>query len=263
MTAAYYSALVAALPELLRICPDLRTSEDAPDELASGSTTEVYTELVQLREEMLATGAFNRQERRQLARDANAAATAEPIPSLSLPLTLSQPPSSPAHVAIVSAAVPTASMHAPPQSSSSSTILNKDTDALWRAASIHARGGIDSMANKFMPAMMLQKDITAALENQLQKQMLVQLGTYQQSIVRSLSAGPQSGAFLTVLPTERAYRLSDEQMRLAIRHRLGMLPALSLRADSCLSCHARNTVTEPQFITDPHRIAPCQHSYSL
>jgi len=119
------------------------------------------------------------------------------------------------------------------------------------------QSGVESLANKFMPAMLLQKDITAALEQQLHERMLTELGSYQQAIVSSLSAAPQSGAFLTVLPTERAYRLSDEQMRLAIRHRLGMLPALSLRADSCLSCHARNTVHQPEFVADPGHFEAC------
>lgn len=83
------------------------------------------------------------------------------------------------------------------------------------------------------------------------------LGPYQQAIVRSLSAAPQSGAFLSVLPTERAYRLTDEQMRLAVRKRLGMLPAASLATDSCLSCHARNTVNEPRFLDVPDHFHAC------
>ena len=69
--------------------------------------------------------------------------------------------------------------------------------------------------------------------------------------------GAQAGAFLTVLPTERAYRLSDEQMRLALRNRLGMLPALSLRTESCLSCHARNIVHQPRFEDDPDHFQAC------
>ena len=83
------------------------------------------------------------------------------------------------------------------------------------------------------------------------------LGPYQQAIVRSLSAAPPSGAFLSVLPTERAYRLTDEQMRLAVRHRLGMLPAVTLAAETCLSCHGRNTVNEPRFCDDPDHFEAC------
>ena len=52
MVAAYYSALVAALPELLRMCPDMR-AKDGPDGLAHVSATEVYAELVRLRDELL------------------------------------------------------------------------------------------------------------------------------------------------------------------------------------------------------------------
>jgi hypothetical protein len=46
-------------------------------------------------------------------------------------------------------------------------------------------------------------------------------------------------------------------MCLAIRSRLGMLPALSLRTESCLSCHARNTVHEPRFEDDPDYFQAC------
>ena len=210
-----------------------------------------------------APGALNRRERRQLARDIDAAASAAavapasapttaaagPLASLSLPLTLPPAPSL--------AAATTAPVQASLQSSSSYSVLKTNTDELWRAASALAAGGVESLANKFMPAMLLQKDITAALEQQLHEKLLTELGVYQQAIVSSLSAAPQSGAFLTVLPTERAYRLSDEQMRLAVRHRLGMLPALSLRADSCLSCHARNTVHQPEFVADPGHFEAC------
>jgi hypothetical protein len=121
-------------------------------------------------------------------------------------------------------------------------------------------------AIRFMPAMQLQKEITAAPETHMHQRMIDgdddddsshRLSAYQQAIVRSLSAAPQSGAFLSVLPTERAYRLTDEQMRLAVRKRLGMLPAHSLAVDSCLSCHARNTVTEPRFIDDPDHFHAC------
>ena len=49
----------------------------------------------------------------------------------------------------------------------------------------------------------------------------------------------------------------DEQMQLAVRKRLGMLPAMTLATDSCLSCHGRNTVKEPRFIDDPDHFHAC------
>ena len=44
------------------------------------------------------------------------------------------------------------------QSSSSYSVPKSNTDELWRAASTLAAGGVDSLATKFMPAMLLQKD---------------------------------------------------------------------------------------------------------
>ena len=159
--------------------------------------------------------------------------------------------------ATVPAAPAAADVAATSTSSSSFSILNKDTDALWRAASKSAQGGVALLAYKFMPAEQLQQRITEALEEHLHEKTHAVLGPYQQAIVTSLNSAAQSGAFLSVLPTERAYRMTDEQMCLAIRSRLGMLPALSLRTESCISCHARNTVHEPRFEDDPEHFQAC------
>jgi len=143
-------------------------------------------------------------------------------------------------------------------SSSPISILKKDIDELWRAASLHALGGVESLAVRFMPAQHMQKEITLAIEQRIYDDLVeTSLGAYQQAICRSLSAGPHSGAFLTVLPTEKAYRMSDEHMRLAFRHRLGMLPAVSLLGETCISCHARNSVRQPEFISDPQHFEAC------
>jgi hypothetical protein len=70
LTAAYYSALVAALPALLRMCPDLRSAGDGPEDHSQQiRATELYAELADLRAVLLSSGAFNRSQRRQLAHD--------------------------------------------------------------------------------------------------------------------------------------------------------------------------------------------------
>ena len=64
LTAAYYSALVAALPELLRMCPELHSSGNGPEGHSQRiRSTEIYAELAELREELLATGAFHNRKR--------------------------------------------------------------------------------------------------------------------------------------------------------------------------------------------------------
>jgi hypothetical protein len=75
LVSAYYSALVAALPELLRMRPDLRSTGDGPEGHSQQiRATELYAELAELREIVLSSGAFlRRNQRRQLARDVAAA----------------------------------------------------------------------------------------------------------------------------------------------------------------------------------------------
>ena len=291
MTPAYYSALVTALPELLRLCPEMQSTGDGPDSEGHSQQivdTEIYAELSDLRQQLLDTGAFNRRQRRQLARDVTAAEalvmqpqtnapprSEAPVPltapeevqtSLSLPITpppcttASEVPATTAAAAVATTTATTgvgANMHmnvnAPTTtpSSPSSTVLKKDTNELWSAATTYARGGISSLVCKFMPADKLQERITEAVESKLHEDMFVVLGPYQQTILTSLGASTHSGAFLSVLPTERAYRMKDDQMRLTLRSRLGMLPSLSLLHESCLNCHGRNTRTEPRFESDP------------
>jgi hypothetical protein len=80
----------------------------------------------------------------------------------------------------------------------------------------------------------------------------------QTTIMRELAHAPQSGAWLITLPSQRAYRLLNDQYLLAVRKRLGMLPDSSLLVDSCLACHGRN-LELPQFKLDPHHSEACVH----
>jgi hypothetical protein len=102
----------------------------------------------------------------------------------------------------------------------------------------------------------LQKLLTADREDQLQKQLMASCSPVQATILRELSHAPQSGAWLLTLPTQRAYRLLNEQYLLAVRKRLGMLPDSSLLHDSCLACHGRNREL-PEFKLDPHHSEAC------
>jgi len=58
------------------------------------------------------------------------------------------------------------------------------------------------------------------------------------------------------LPSQRDYRLRDDQYLLAVRKRLGLLPDSSLLHDSCLACHGRN-LQLPEFKLDPHHSEAC------
>jgi len=50
--------------------------------------------------------------------------------------------------------------------------------------------------------------------------------------------------------------MRDEQFRLAVRHRLGMLPYDDLREEYCLACH-RCDSSIPLFLTDPDHLHAC------
>jgi hypothetical protein len=94
------------------------------------------------------------------------------------------------------------------------------------------------------------------MEEQLQEKLCTSCHPVQATIMRELSHAPQSGAWLLTLPTQRAYRLLNDQYLLAVRKRLGMLPDISLLNDSCIACHGRN-LELPEFKLDPSHFEAC------
>jgi len=131
--------------------------------------------------------------------------------------------------------------------------LHKGTDDTWQAASRCAR---DVTHLPFVLASKLQLALTEGIEHTLYEQCFDSCGAYQQAILRSLSEHSDCSAWLTVLPTEPAYRMRDEQFRLAVRHRLGMLPYDDLREEYCLACRRRDN-SIPLFLTDPDHLHAC------
>jgi hypothetical protein len=108
----------------------------------------------------------------------------------------------------------------------------------------------------FSLAAKLQLVLTEGIEHTQYQQRYDSCGAYQQAIQRALSENDNCSAWLTVLPTEPAYRLRDDQFRLAVRHRLGMLPYDDLRDDYCLTCRRRNS-SIPHFLADPDHLHAC------
>ena len=131
--------------------------------------------------------------------------------------------------------------------------LHKGTDDTWQAASRCAR---DVQHLPFVLASKLQLALSEGIEHTLYEQCFASCGAHQQAILRSLSEHSDCSAWLTVLPTEPAYRMQDEQFRLAVRHRLGMLPYDDLREEYCLACRRRDS-SIPLFLTDPDHLHAC------
>ena len=66
------------------------------------------------------------------------------------------------------------------------------------------------------------------------------------------NTAPHSSAYLTVLPIRPCYRMADAAMRLAVRHRLGLLPYESLASEHCV-CRPHTS-----FLTDPDHFHSCE-----
>jgi len=102
----------------------------------------------------------------------------------------------------------------------------------------------------------LQQAITCTLERKLTDTHKAGLSRFQQTVLTALAAHDQAGcaasAWLTVLPTDPAYRMRGANFRTALRHRLGMLPADSLRNRSCTHCKRL-----PPFTADPDHFHSC------
>jgi len=263
--AAYFSSLLQCLPEFLRLYPELQTlKRDENDEKPSSPAppracfqhTELYAELEMCRLELLASGAGNRRQRRQAQQQQ---LTLEQCMRTPPPATVVPTPTSPPHAdhatprPASAAAAP--AVAAPTKDSSPLPALHKGTDETWQAASRCAR---ESQQGLFVLANKLQQRLTEGLELTLFEQCFASCGPYQQAILTSLRDTADCSAWLTVLPTEPAYRMRNEQFQLAVRHRLGLLPYDDLRDEVCLGCRARNAHI-PTFLADPDHLHACVH----
>ena len=127
---------------------------------------------------------------------------------------------------------------------------------MWFAASIKASSGIEAAAQPFIVAQKLQRELTESIEKGIKDRLMAECRRVQRTIIGELSHAPQSGAWLLALPSQPAYRLRDEEYRMAVRKRLGMLPDAVLVDDRCLACHPRN-LELPQLKVDPHHAEAC------
>ncbi len=267
MHAAYLASALEALPELLRLRTHLQTAEGRA---AHARDSLIFKEIQLLLEKLQTSGLslalLNRRGRRAAERAAALTTTgqlavpndsAEPEPASAPPPPPPPPPpliSAPRPVFSPRSVARPAGTAAP--TSSSSDILQKDTDDVWLAASSKAAQGVAAAAQPFVLAHKLQKHLTADVEEQVQEKLIASCHPMQATIMRELAHAPQSGAWLITLPSQSAYRLHNDQYLLAVRKRLGMLPDISLRNDSCVACHGRN-LELPEFKLDPHHFEAC------
>lgn len=158
------------------------------------------------------------------------------------------------------AAEPAASLQSRAAGPCDSTLLSAPPSAalplLWHRASLHARRlylhrsspTVHPHPHAFMQSEKLQHEATQALEEQQRKQLHARSTPFRQALLTA-AAVPATTAFLTALPTQPAYTLDDEAMRLAVRHRLGLPANDELRTQRCI-CGA-------SFADDPDHFHSC------
>ena len=129
-------------------------------------------------------------------------------------------------------------------------ILSTPLLTLWtEARSCAARG---ASATDFLQAEHLQRQLTHSLEDHIVKAHFASATRYQQTLLTSLTQTSGGSAFLTLLPDEPEYRMRSDEFRLAVRHRLGLVPFDCLQDEKCRGC-ATNTA----FAQDPDHFHAC------
>jgi len=153
------------------------------------------------------------------------------------------------------------SFHSPPPFLSSSPsppllstrdFIREDLSLLWRQAKSCA--GNAEKTHNFLRERRLQHDLTELLELQLHEKLFTESGKYQRTVLTALTMTAKASAWLTVLPASHELRMDNSSFRLAVRHRLGLLPFDSLRHRRCryLHCTAADT-----FLHDPDHFHSC------
>jgi hypothetical protein len=140
--------------------------------------------------------------------------------------------------------------------SSSKQTLKMGIDEIWCEASAKASEGEKAAAMPFVRALKLQHELIAQIEEEELQKLMNECRPFQKTILAELNHAAQSGPWLLALPSEPSYRLKDDEYRMAVRKRLGLLPEHSLVDESCLACHGRNTEL-PQLKCDPHHAKAC------
>jgi hypothetical protein len=125
---------------------------------------------------------------------------------------------------------------------------------LWLQASTFHSSAQAEDGCSFIRPQKLQHSLTSLIELGLRRKLVHESGLYHQTILTALKA-PGCSAWITTLPTLPVYRMSDASMRLAVRHRLGLLPFDSLVSASCTAPSCTST---PSFLSDPDHFHSCQ-----
>ena len=130
-----------------------------------------------------------------------------------------------------------------------SALLQCSVGQLWDAAATFLHSG-DGSDGGFLQSAQVQRCATAAIEECIRSELHSQSSIRRRTLLTANSTAHSSN-WLTVLPTQPLYRMANASVRLAMRHRLGVLPYDSLLRDRC-SCRLRTALSD-----DPDHFHSC------
>jgi hypothetical protein len=127
--------------------------------------------------------------------------------------------------------------------------LKSSIDMLWSAAAAF-NAAATPPKSAFLQAERVQRSATQLIEQHVLQQ-LHSSSSLRRQILLTANTTPHSSEFLTVLPTQPLYRMSNASLQMAVRHRLGVLPYDSLALQRCY-CKERSA-----FAEDPDHFHSC------
>jgi len=250
--AAYFSSLAAVMPDFLRLFPNCTDYEQ----------TTIHHELITCRQELLRQGVGpSKQGGKRQGKDKNPKGSITPKKVAESKRAMSTSN----NTNTVTTPPRTTRTHSEPSPSlnhthtadtvnaADSLTLHSSMMQLWQRAREHAAKVNTPMIDQetFLNPQKLQHDITAQIEEKLYKRLLNDSTPRHQVVLTSLHTRG-CNAYLTVLPTQPCYRMQDGAFRLAVRHRLGLLPFDTLTDAACNRCPHPTT-----FSDDPDHLHSC------
>jgi len=238
---AYFASAAAILPDFLRAFPSLT-------DRSSYSETELHQQLEECRSLMeqqgIAQGGPSPAAAAARAAAPNSARRGRG-PKVPTPASMKKA------AAAVSASVADAARSAARTASAavSTSLLNGSVDSLWSAAASF-NSSKRAASGGFLQTDHLQRSATELMESELLSQLREQSSVRRRTLLVA-NATPHSCEFLTVLPTQPLYCISNASLRLAVRHRLGVLPYDSLSDQRCYC------TTKTPFALDPDHFHSC------
>lgn len=135
-------------------------------------------------------------------------------------------------------------------------VLQVPTSVLWQKAIRASEIGTDDALRTFLESVSVQEPSLSLIDECRQSTIYDTSTPYRQVLLTSLTA-PHASDWLMLIPTEPKHSLTDEAVRLATRHRLGLLPSTTLVGARC-ACQAQSS-----FDTDPDHFHSCTRYRAL